>query len=166
MSIDILKQAGFFVLLCIAQVLVLNHINLFGCATPLLYVYMAIVFPLNYPKWASLLWCFALGMAIDTFSNTPGMSAASLTLVAAVQPYYSRLFTPQDAPEDLRPSFLSFDPTKFTFFVTTLVLLHSIAFFTLEAFSFFNWQQWLLNIGGCTVLTTLLILTIESVRKK
>lgn len=166
MSIDILKQVAFFFILCIAQVLVLNHIHLFNCATPLLYVYMVLVFPLNYPKWALLLWSFALGLTVDTFSNTPGMAAASLTFIAAVQPYYMRLFIPHDAPEDLRPSFLSLGVTKFVFYIITLVLLHCLLFFTLEAFNFFNWAQWLWSILGSTAITAVLVLTIESVRRK
>lgn len=166
MSIDIFKQVGFFVILCIVQVLVLNHIHLFNCATPLLYVYMVLVFPINYPKWVVLLCSFALGLIVDVFSNTPGMAAASLTLIGAVQPYYTSLFTSQDAPEDLRPSFRTLGASKFSFYVTTLVLLYCLSFFTLEAFSFFNWVHWIWSVVGSTALTTVLILTIESVRRK
>lgn len=166
MAIDDLRQALFFIVLCIAQVLVLNHIHLFNCATPLLYVYLVVVFPLNYPKWAILLLSFAMGIIVDTFANTPGMAAASLTFVGAVQPYYVKLFVSRDAPEDLRPSFRTFGVTKFSFYVTTLVLLNCALFFTLEAFSFFNWLQWISCVVGSTALTTVLILTIESVRKK
>lgn len=166
MSIDIFKQAGFFLLLCVVQVLVLNHIHLFDYATPLLYVYMTLVFPLNYPKWAVTVWSFALGLTVDTFSNTPGMAAASLTLIGALQPYYAQLFAPRDAPEDLRLSFKTIGASKFVFYITSLVLFHCLIFFTLEAFSFFNWAQWLWNIVGSTILTTVLILAIESVRKK
>ena len=68
MAIDSLKRLLYFVLLCLTQVLVLNRIHLFGYATPLLYVYFVLLFPRNYPKWALLLWCFALGLVNDTFS--------------------------------------------------------------------------------------------------
>ena len=44
MNIGVLKGIGAFVLLLLAQSLVLNHIHLFGCATPLLYVYMVTLF--------------------------------------------------------------------------------------------------------------------------
>jgi len=166
MAVDDLRQALFFVVLCIVQVLVLSHIHLFNCATPLLYVYMVVVFPLNYPKWAILLLSFAMGIIVDTFSNTPGMAAASLTFVGAVQPYYVKLFVSHAVTEDIRPSFRSLGVTKFSFYVTTLVLINCLLFFTLEAFNFFNWVQWVSCVVGSTVLTTILILTIESVRKK
>ena len=97
MAIDTLRRLTLLCVLCLAQALVLNHIQLFGCATPLLYVYLVLAFPLGYPKWALLLWSFAMGMAVDMFSNTPGCAAASLTLVGAAQPYFFALFVPADA---------------------------------------------------------------------
>lgn len=41
MSIDIIKRILLLTILVLAQVLVLNNIHLLGCATPLLYVYLA-----------------------------------------------------------------------------------------------------------------------------
>ena len=40
MGVDLLKGISFFILLLLLQVLVFNHIHLFGWATPLLYVYV------------------------------------------------------------------------------------------------------------------------------
>ena len=42
MSIDILRRLGIFVVLVLVQGLVFNHIHLFNCATPLLYIIMAV----------------------------------------------------------------------------------------------------------------------------
>ena len=42
MTSKTLKSILWYVLLLLAQVLVLNHIHLFQCATPLLYIYMVI----------------------------------------------------------------------------------------------------------------------------
>ena len=39
MGLDLLRRLTVFIGLCLAQTLVLNHIHLFGCATPLLYIY-------------------------------------------------------------------------------------------------------------------------------
>ncbi|WP_172462609.1 rod shape-determining protein MreD, partial [Prevotella disiens] len=48
------------------------------------------LFRRNFPHWAILLSGFIMGVVIDTFTNTPGVSSASLTLIAAVQPYVLR----------------------------------------------------------------------------
>ena len=104
MSLDLLKRLGLFVALCVAQILILNHIHLFGVVIPLLYVYFVITFHRNTPKWAILLWSFALGLAIDVFSNTPGLAAGSLTLIAIIQPYLLELFVPRDSIDELEVS--------------------------------------------------------------
>ena len=154
-----------FVVLCLAQALVFNHIHLFGCATALLYVYFVIMLPRNYPRWATLLWSFFLGLGVDIFSNTPGMASASLTLVGLVQPFLLTLFIPREAPENMKTAASTLGFTKFLTFATMLVLLHCLAFFTIEAFSFFNWMQWAMNITGTTLLTLLLIIVLEGIRK-
>lgn len=46
-----------------------------------------------------------------------------------------------------------------------MVLIFCIVFFTLEMFSFFNILFWLECVGGSTILTYLLILAIENVRR-
>lgn len=101
MSSDIFKRAGLFIAFALAQALVLGRIHLFGCATPLFYVYFVLLFPRNYPKWGVLLWSFALGLIVDMFYNTPGMAAASMTLIGAIQPYYFEMYISRDAAENL-----------------------------------------------------------------
>ena len=165
MTTNFLKRLATFVTLCLVQSLVLNNIHVFGCATPLLYVYFVLQFRRNYPKWAILLWCFCLGVAIDTFSNTPGVTSASLVVIGAIQPYYFEMFLPHEAADDLKPSVRNMGFVKFLFYSFVMTLLFCSLFFTLETFNFFNWVQWLECVGGSVVLTIVLILTIESVRK-
>ncbi len=165
MKIAELKRLLLFVILCLAQALVFNHIRLFDCATPLLYVYFALIFPRNYPRWAILLWCFFLGLSIDIFSNTPGLAAASLTLIALLQPYAIELFLPHDAAENQEASAASLGFTKFHTMCAIHVFLYCLVYFSLEAFSFFNLLQWLLNIVGSALLTMVLIMAVEAVRR-
>lgn len=166
MNIAVIRHFFTFVILCVMQALVLNHINLYGCATPFLYVYFILLFRRDFPKWAVLLWSFFLGLCIDIFSNTPGVAAASTTFLGLLQPYLLNLFVPRDKADDLLPSMKSLGVARYVYYVIISVLIYNLLFFSIEAFSFFNWQQWLCNIGGSTALTIILILTIESVRRK
>ena len=166
MTIDFLRQMGIFAVLCLAQAFVFNRIHLFGCATPLIYIYMIIKLERNYPKWGMLLWGFALGLTVDVLSNTPGVAAASLTLIGAVQPYFMELFVQRDAAENLSPSLKTLGYGKFTFFASMLTLLYCIVFFTLETFSFFNLSQWIAQVLGSAIISLVIILTIESVMKQ
>ena len=70
MSIDLMKRLGIFVVLVLVQGLVFNHIHLFNCATPLLYIIMVLHFRRNHPRWAVLLWCFMMGLCIDAMNDT------------------------------------------------------------------------------------------------
>ena len=101
MTADMLKRVLWFFLFVLAQVFVFGRIHLFHYATPLFYVYFVALFPRNYPKWSILVWSFLLGLVIDTFSNTPGLSSFSLTLIAAIQPYAFEIFVSREAAENL-----------------------------------------------------------------
>lgn len=89
MSIDFLKRLLLFFGLLLAQVLVLNHVHLFGVAIPLLYVYFVLSFPRDYSRNGALVWSFLLGLFIDIFSNTPGVAAFSMTWSLSYSPMSS-----------------------------------------------------------------------------
>lgn len=163
--IDELRRLALFVVLSLTQVLVFNHIHLFGYATVLLVVYFVVMIPRNYPRWALLLWSFLLGLFVDLFSNTPGMAAASLTLTAFLQPYLLYLFEPREAPENMRSAAVTMGFDKFAPYAFILVFVNTTVFLTIEAFTFFNWLEWGLKIVGSTLLTLILLLTLETIRK-
>ena len=154
-----------FVVLVVVQALVLNHIHLFGVATPLFYVYFVLLFRRNHPKWVILLTSFLLGLCIDVFSNTPGLAAASTTFLAVLQPYILEPFIPRDSEENLKPGMHTLGIGRFIYYTVFMVFLYNLVFFSLEAFNFFNWLQWLLCIGGSTLLTVVLILVVENLRR-
>lgn len=166
MSIDLVKRIATFVVFVLVQGLVFNHIHLFNCATPLLYIIMVLHFRRNHPRWAILLWCFMMGLCIDVFANTPGVAAASMTAIGLLQPYLLELFVSRDSADDLEPSMYTIGPGKFVLYVTMIILVYNLLFFTLETFNFFNWVQWLLCIGGSSVITLILIMAVENFRKK
>ena len=70
MSFELIKRLALLFVLCAVQILFLNHIRLFGVATPMLYILFVIIFHRSTPKWAMLLWSFTMGLAIDVFSNS------------------------------------------------------------------------------------------------
>ena len=165
MGLDLLRRLAMFIGLCLAQTLVLNHIHLFGCATPLLYIYMVVLFPRNYPRWGMLLWSFLLGLSIDIFSNTPGVAATAMTTTAFLQPYLLTPFLQRETPAELKPAMTSMGLARFSYFTVLIVFVYCILLFSIEAFNFFNWLQWIESIVGSTALTVLLILVIENVRR-
>jgi rod shape-determining protein MreD len=165
MTIDFVRRSLVFAALILAQALVLSRIQLFHCATPLLFVYFVIMMPRNYPRWASLLWSFAMGLTVDMFNNTPGVAAASLTLTGFLQPYLLELFLPREPEENIKAAAHTLGFWRFAGLAGVLTTIFCLLFFLLESFSFFNVLYWLRCAGGSALLTLILIMALESLRK-
>ncbi len=164
MTTDFLKRTLLFFVFILTQAIMLGGIHLFNCATPFLYVYFVTMFPRNYPKWGILLWSFLMGILIDMFFNTPGLAAASLTLIAAIQPYYLELFVSRDSAEDIELSIQSVGLIKYSVYVVVLVFIYCLVFYSLEMFNFMNILQWVMCVVGSALITLMLIFTIEIAR--
>lgn len=165
MVTDILRRTILFIVLCLVQCLVLNHVNLFGCATPLLYVYMAFTFPRGYPRWAALLWCFVLGVCADTFTNTPGVAAASMTLTGVLQPYVLEMFMQREDESDFKPTMHNMGFAKYVYYTLILIFVFCVAYYSLEMFTFFNWLKWCECVAGSMLITAVLVYAVEHVKR-
>jgi rod shape-determining protein MreD len=166
MKIELVNRLVMFLSLLLAQVLILNHVHLMGVGTPLLYVYFAITFRRNFPKWLLLVSCFMLGLFIDIFSNTPGLASCVMTIAGLVQAYLMNFIAPRDSAADLAASIKTLGFSRFLALSGIITLLYCLLFFALETFNFFDMLMWLARSLTSAVLTMVLMLAIESVRSK
>lgn len=160
-----------FILLLLAQIFVLNNVNLFGIANPYLYVLFIIILPTNTPRYLLLMLAFFLGMFVDMFSNTLGVHAFSTVLAAFVRILAINHFIPVDEhrggeQDAIIPSMTSIGVASFIKYSILVVVVHHVSLFFLEAFSFDNFLLTLLRIV-CSVLFTLtLLLGIERIKAR
>lgn len=161
----LVRRIIWFVVLCLVQVLVLNHVHVFHYATPLLFIYFIMKFPIGYERWALLLWGFFMGLIIDIFTNIPGVTAASLTIISFVQPYLLQLFIPKDDYATMQPSMKTLGFEVFFKYALTVVLLFSILFYTFETFNLFSFGDWLLRVVCSTIITLIFVLIVEKFNK-
>lgn len=166
MSTDFFYRLGLFLVLGFLQVLVFNHMHLFGYAIPFVYVFFVLTFRRNYPRWAVLLWCFCLGLAIDVFSSTPGVAAAALTFIGLLQPYMLTLFAPRDSAEDMEGSIRTLGITRFLYYDTITSFIFCLLFFALEDFSFFNILSFTASVLGSTAFTAVTVYMAEYICHK
>lgn len=166
MALVLLHRVTMFLILLAAQVLILNHVHLLDVAMPLLYIYFAITFRRGFPRWVILLSCFLMGLIVDMFSSTPGLAAGTMTLIGFIQPFLVERTAPRDSAEDMEISVATLGYGGFAFLSGVITAIYCLVFFTLEAFSFFEWFVWLERIIASSLLTWILILAIESVRSK
>lgn len=159
---DLLRRLIWFVLLVLIQVLVLNHIHLFNYATPLLFVYFLMRFPFGYPRWGVLLWGFTMGVILDMFANTPGVTSSSMTLMALITPYIMRLFVAKEDYIADAPSLKSLGVESYYKYLGTFLLVYNILFYTFEIFNLHNFGDWLLRVICSTLITMVFVLIVEN----
>ena len=159
------RRIIWFIVLCLAQVLVLNHVHVFHYATPLLFIYFIIKFPIGTTRWVILLWGFFMGLIIDIFTNIPGVSAASLTAMSFIQPYLLQLFIPKEDYSTLSPSVKSLGIETFLKYAGTMTVLFCILFYTFETFNLFSFWDWLMRVICSAIITIILILVLENFNK-
>lgn len=143
------------------QVLVFNHMHLFGYATPMVYICFLLYFPLNYSRCGILFWGFIIGLLTDIFSNTPGVGAASTTLAAMLQPVLLRAMAPKDSTEDMMPNFQTMGYGNYARFFIILIVIHHLLVFLLESFSYFDSLYLVLSCTSSIVLTTSIVWAME-----
>ena len=162
-----IKRAFLFLLFLAMQILVFNHVQVFGYGIPMICIYPILRIPLGTPRWVILLASFITGLVADIFSNTPGMYAATLTLVGMMQPGLLKIFTSRDQDDEnarIEPSARILGWGTFCRYIMLAVLVQEIVFYTLEAFSFFNYIKYGINIGSGWLMTSLVLMAFESVR--
>lgn len=82
---SILRGFIYFVVLVLAQVLILNNIHFLRVATPFLYLYFILKLPVGISRTNVVFFSFLIGLVIDIFSNTPGMHAFACTLAGFIR---------------------------------------------------------------------------------
>lgn len=165
MVINYIHKIGWFVGLVLLQVLILNNVHIGGVATPFLYVYFILKFPSGISRNALMLWGFLIGLAIDIFSNTPGMNASATVLLAFFRPFSLRLFMPRDTLDSIIPSFKSMGVSSFLKYIIVCVFVHHFVLLTIEFFSFTSIPLLLLRVVASTILTVSCIMAVEGVRR-
>jgi len=136
-----------FVLLVIAQVLLINHIRLGGYVHPYLYLIFVMLLPINIPGWQLLLSGFGIGLTIDLFMGTLGMHAGATTLMAFCRPAIIRLVSGNQKFENIRePNIQQLGFPWFLRYTICMVTIHNFTLFMLEGFSFHLVGQALLRI--------------------
>lgn len=161
----VLFRILWLIVLVLVQVLVLNNVNLFGYITPYLYIYLILKMEVEESRNSVMLWSFACGLLVDTFSNTPGLNAAASVLLAFVRIYILRLFASRDSIEQGAPSIRSLGLATFSKYVAVSVFLHHTALVWLSYFTLSSFGDISIRIILSSLFTIIFILLIDNVKK-
>jgi rod shape-determining protein MreD len=123
-----------FLGLLIAQIFIFNNLNVFGYINPLPYVLFLLVFPFTANRSLFIFIAFLTGLTMDMFGNSGGIHAAACLVLAYVRPLVLR------ATYGVSYEYNSVKLSKGSFyerivFISILVLVHHLVFFSLEVFN-------------------------------
>ncbi|MDE6286647.1 MAG: rod shape-determining protein MreD [Muribaculaceae bacterium] len=167
MNKTILNALLLLVLLVPAQAVIFNNLALFGVALPLVFIYVIISLPVTLAaNWAMTIG-FLSGLAVDVFSDTPGLNALSCTVLAFVRRPVLHLYVPQD--EELGPVSLglqSLGQENYLKYMITMVVIYCTLVFTIEAFELFNLRLWLLRIVCSSLYTFVFVYAFASLASR
>ncbi|MBP5690978.1 MAG: rod shape-determining protein MreD [Bacteroidaceae bacterium] len=156
-----MRRFGTFVFVALMQILFLNRISLFGYVTPLFYIWLIVRFDSYMKRTSMLLWAFSLGLVMDMFSGTPGLNAASATLLAMVQPGIVKMFVQTERYEQLFPSSASMGGRPFAGYLLLMTVLHHTTYFLLRSIPLGDWSVLVLKVIFSTLLTFIFMIVAE-----
>lgn len=167
MKIRYLQEVFIFILLIMLQVILLNRINVFGYATPVLYIYFLLKLPFGRNHFFTIISGFLIGLIIDIFLNTPGMNAAATTIVATFRKPILNLFYDREIFDEFVPG-MNTGASQFVRFTVFTVLLHLTLLFFIESFTLFNAVDTFLRIIASSIVSILIIISMDGLiyRKK
>ena len=156
----------FFVLIAV-QVIILNNVQLSGYINPYLYVLFIVLLPVRFPKTAVLALGFIMGFIIDMFTNTAGMHAAATVFAAYVRPAILRFYSPRDGYDvDAVPDIHNLGFQWFLIYASTLVFIHHLALFFIEAFRFSDFLNTIMRVLLSSSITLILVIITQFLFRK
>lgn len=161
---NVIEFLSWFVGLVLLQVLLFNNIQIAGVINPFVYIYFIIALPIHSNRISLICTGFALGLVIDMFSNTWGIHAMATTLIAFLRPYIFRVVSTQEEMDRVMPRFRTMG-ANYLKYIVLIVLIHHLLLFALEAFSFQYFWIVLSKTLVSSLITIVLILMLEKIRK-
>jgi len=139
-SIVITNIIRFFVLV-LAQVLVLKriafHFGEFVFIHFIIYPVLILLLPLNIPRPMLMGIGFFLGLIVDIFYDSPGIHASACVFTAYIRSYVLNFLEPYEGYKaNAVPTIRNMGLTWFMTYVSVLMGLHLLFYFSVEAFSF------------------------------
>lgn len=161
---DLLKNIIRFAAFILVQVYLLDKLPpLHQFIIPYLYFLFILWLPFTIPRITLMLIGFVTGMALDSFTNTPGLHAAPCILIAFLRPFVINILTPKDINEFTyrEPSPRSMGWSPYLVYVLILTFFHHTYLVFLEWLSFGTFLSFIIKVFSTTAISMLLIIVTE-----
>ena len=159
-----------FISLTILQVVILKDVNIswsgFDYIHLLIYPLAILLLPIKTPKFIVIFLGFFLGLLIDIFYDSLGVHASALVLMAFCRSIVIRYLQPQGGySADQIPTLKNMGTPWFFIYSGTLIFIHLLFYFSMEAFSVIFFFKILMNTIFSFIFSILLIFLIQLIFK-
>lgn len=161
---DLLRNIVRLFLFIFVQVYILDKVGaLHQYIIPYLYYLFILWIPFSISRIGLLFIGFVTGMALDYFTNTPGLHAAPCVLIAYLRPFVINILSPKDTAEFnyREPSPRSMGWTPYLVYVLILTVFHHLYLVILEWLSFGSFFHLLIKVLSTTAISLLLVIITE-----
>lgn len=135
MNSDFIKIVGRFLLLIPLQVLIANHMRIFGYINPQICLLFVLWYPLKKDVTSLLLSAFLFGIILDIFCNSGGVNTAALLFVCYVRlPIIKFIFNDKDINLKLF-KYSNYGTLQKITLIFTLAFIHQLIIYVLEYFN-------------------------------
>lgn len=144
------------------QVLVLEHMALFGIGFCFLYLLFLLLLPVELGHAKAMAIALVIGLLVDVFAATIGIHAAASVLIMFLRPFWLKIIIPRSGFEvNVLPSIASYGLTWFLIYTGPLIIIHTLAFFFLEAAGSGLFWMTLSKSGLTSVISLVFMITIQ-----
>lgn len=159
--ITVFRHSIRFILFILVQALIFNQLEIAWGIQFMIYPLFILMLPWDMNIFLVMLVSFALGISIDSISNTFGLHASSAVLLAYMRPYFFKLFESRDGYEPTQE--MTYHNMEFGWilgFQGLLLGIHHLWFFLIEIFKFnellYVLQKSVLSIPASFILCILI----------
>lgn len=130
-----------------AQVLIIQNINLSGYIILLPYVMIILILPFETNRLLVILVSFLLGICVDYFYDSSGIHASACTILGFSRYYVLRYVAPREGYDvGVKPIIEDMGLEWFIRYAGTLILVHHFFLFYIEIFRFSEFFKTLFRI--------------------
>ena len=142
-----MHRAGYYILLfavtAMLQIFFFNHLLLWSCFAPMVYVAFLVMLPLNAPSIVVLLSGLAMGWTMDWTMGTVGLNTIATLAVAYLRrPILNLTLGAEIVRDGGLPSVARMGRWQFWQYLVAMIVIHGAIFFGFEAFTTaYLWYQ-------------------------
>lgn len=161
-GISIIAQVFYFMIYLVLQVVLMQNIVLFDVAFCFLYVGFLLMIPFEAGVIRLMVLGFLMGLSVDIFYNSLGIHAAASVLIMYLRPYVISVMAPRGGYEaGMTPKLKVMGMEWFAVYSLTLIFIHHLVLFFVEAGGFEMFFYTLLKAAASSLFTFAVILIIQ-----